>query len=509
MAQTDGSRAPLLSLSNIGKRYPGVVALDGVTLDIFRNETVGLVGENGAGKSTLLDILSGVRRPDSGSILRNGAPLVLDSAEDARRAGIFRVYQEQSLISVYTVMQNLFLGAEHYFTRYGLLDYKAMREAADAILSDLEISIDPQMKVSQLNFGTRQLIEIARMVALATYAKAEYPLVLLDEPTSSLSRHDLERFWSIVDKLKSKYNAALVFISHALEEVIQASDRLIVLKDGRVVQSCPPDTDKDTLHRLMVGRERAADFYATALQGTEQGPVVLRLDRLTGRNFADIDLVVHEKEIVGIGGLVQSGKTELGLAIFGAQSSTGGIEICGNPAAGASIAERIQLGAAYVPVERHRDGILLGRSIRDNISLPDLGGNVFGLVDDRRNDETARTAAAELGIKAPNVGVLAGQLSGGNQQKVVLAKWLKRGPRLLVLDNPTRGVDAGAKEEIYRLIRAVAARGCGILLITDDLVELIELSNRIYFMRSGRFSEMVEAPADGKPPEGDVIHLMV
>ena len=318
MAQPDGGRTPLLSLSNVGKRYPGVVALDGVTLDIFKNETVGLVGENGAGKSTLLDILSGVRRPDVGAIMRDGTALVFDNPDDARRAGIFRVYQEQSLIGVYTVMQNLFLGAEHHFTRFGLVDFRRMRAAAAAILDDLGIDIDPQVKVSQLNFGTRQLIEIARMVALATYAQASHPLVLLDEPTSSLSRNDLDRFWSIVDKLKSQYKASIVFISHALEEVIRASDRLIVLKDGRVVQSCPPDTDKDTLHKLMVGRDRAADFYATALQGEERGPAVLRISRLSGRRFTDTDLTVREQEIVGIGGLVQSGKTELGLAIFGA-----------------------------------------------------------------------------------------------------------------------------------------------------------------------------------------------
>jgi ribose transport system ATP-binding protein len=196
--------------------------------------------------------------------------------------------------------------------------------------------------------------------------------------------------------------------------------------------------------------------------------------------------------------------------LFGAEPSSGGIEICGTAAVGASISNRIQLGAAYVPVERHRDGILLGRSIRDNISLPDLGTSCpFGLVDDRRNDASASHAIVEMGIKASGIGVLAGQLSGGNQQKVVLAKWLTRGPRLLVLDNPTRGVDAGAKEEIYRLMRAVTAKGCGILLITDDLVELIELSNRIFFMRSGKLSGMVVAPAHDKPIEHDVIHLMV
>jgi ribose transport system ATP-binding protein len=295
-----------------------------------------------------------------------------------------------------------------------------------------------------------------------------------------------------------------------MEEVLELSDRLVILKDGRLVGTRAPDIDTATLHRLMVGRERAADFYATALQRTDFGDPVLRLEGLSGEAFAKVDLTVYAREIVGIGGLVQSGKTELGLSIFGAHASQGTVAICGRPAQALPIADRIKLGAGYVPLNRHFDGILLGRSIRDNIGLPDLAsGSVFGLVDDARTDAAAESALSDMAIKAPNIAALARHLSGGNQQKVVLAKWLKRNPRLLVLDNPTRGVDAGAKEEIYRLIRATAASGCGVLLITDDLVELIELSNRIYFMRGGALSEPVEAPADAKPAEHDVIHLMV
>ena len=503
-------RRPLLTLAGVGKRYPGVIALDGIDLTLHAGETIGLVGENGAGKSTLLDIVSGNRRPDSGALTLAGRPLAMASPDDARRAGIFRVYQEQSLIGAYPVMQNLFLGAEQHFTRWGLLDYRAMRKAARQVLGDLGIDIDPDVRTASLNFGTRQLVELARMVALATLGGVTDPIVLLDEPTSSLSRSDLARFFAIVERLKTGFRASLVFISHRMEEVLALSDRLIVLKDGRLVGTSPPDVDTGTLHRLMVGRERASDFYATGLQRRELGEPVLQLDRLSGSAFSDVTLSVREGEILGIGGLVQSGKAELGLAIFGAEPSRGGIALCGRAAERLGIAERIACGAGYVPLNRHHDGILLGRSIRDNIGLPGLAeGRAFGLVDRAARDAAADRALAEMGIKAPGTASLARHLSGGNQQKVVLAKWLRRGPKLLVLDNPTRGVDAGAKEEIYRLIRAAASGGCGILLISDDLVELIELSNRIAFMRGGTLSAAVAAPPEAKPAEHDVIPLMV
>ena len=385
-----------------------------------------------------------------------------------------------------------------------------MRAAARKVLGELAIDIDPDVRTSGLNFGTRQLVELARMVALATLGGVKDPIVLLDEPTSSLSRSDLARFVAIVDRLKSSFKASLIFISHRMEEVLELSDRLIILKDGRLVGTSTPNVDTGTLHRLMVGRERAADFYATGLQRKDLGEPVLQIESLTGAVFNDVTLTVHEGEIVGIGGLVQSGKTELGRAIFGAHVSRGKIRICGKPAETLGIAERIDRGAGYVPLNRHHDGILLGRSIRDNIGLPDLAeGPAFGLVDDAAIDTWATRALAEIGIKAPGIGSLARHLSGGNQQKVVLAKWLRRKPKLLVLDNPTRGVDAGAKEEIYRLVRAAASRGCGILLITDDLVELIELSNRIALMRSGSLSAAMEAPPEAKPAEHDVIPLMV
>lgn len=508
--QATVDQRPLLTLAGIGKRYPGVIALEGIDFSLHVGETIGLVGENGAGKSTLLDVISGIKRPDSGSLTLGGRPLSMTSPDDARRAGIFRVYQEQSLIGVYPVMQNLYLGAERHFSRRGMLDYRAMRAAARQVLDGLGIDLDPDVRTSSLNFGTRQLVELARMVALATLGGVKNPIVLLDEPTSSLSRSDLARFFAIVDRLKSAFDAAMIFISHRMEEVLELSDRLLVLKDGRLVGTSTPDIDTGTLHRMMVGRERASDFYATALQRSDVGEPVLELRGLSGTAFSDVDLTVCEGEIVGIGGLVQSGKTEVGLAIFGAQPSQGTITINGRPAEKLPIAERIALRAGYVPLNRHYDGILLGRSIRDNIGLPDLAkGSAFGLVDRAQTDASARRALADMSIKAPDASSFARHLSGGNQQKVVLAKWLQREPKLLVLDNPTRGVDAGAKEEIYRLIRAAASGGCGILLITDDLVELIELSNRIAFMRGGLLSGAVEAPPHAKPAEHDVIPLMV
>ncbi len=506
----EGDSPPMhLRLRGITKRYGAVTALADVGFDIPLGSTLGFVGENGAGKSTLMNILSGTQRPDEGEIALHGRRVSLGDASEAVRLGIFRVHQEQSLISVYPIFQNLLLGLEGEFTRFGVLDRRRMRAVAQGVLSGLGIALDPGMRTGELNFGTRQLVEIARVVAQSEVLGIRHPLVLLDEPTASLSGPELDLFYRIVDRLKTRYRASILFVSHRLEEVLRLCDRVLVLKDGQVVDANVADPTQEKLHRLMVGRDRLGDFYAVGRQRMALGAPVLKVDALSSAAFADVSLEVREGEIVGVGGLVQSGKTELGLALFGVESASGRVEICGVDVSRAGAAARIALGAGYVPLNRHRDGVMLGRSILQNIALPSLGRlSRAGFVRSGRARRMAREEIERLQMRPPDPDYRVGALSGGNQQKVVLAKWLTRDPRLLVVDNPTRGVDAGAKEEIYRLLRDQADRGCAILLISDDLVELIELSNRVFFLSEGRLSPPVPAPPGAKPREHDLVALM-
>lgn len=500
---------PHLQLRQVTKRYPGVTALNAVSFSIPYGTTLGLVGENGAGKSTLLDILCGLQKPDDGELFLHGKRVDFQNAAAATGVGIFRVHQEQALIGVYPIFQNLFLGQEDNFTRLGIINLGAMRKKADSVFKSLGLDLDVTGQTGELNFGIRQLVEIARVVAQSELLKIEKPLVLLDEPTASLSGTELELFYRIVETLKSRFNATVIFISHRLDEVLKLCGQVLVLKDGQVVDPDVSEPTEHKLHRLMVGRERLTDFYATDRQRSSFGKPVLELKQFSGGAFSGVDLTVAEGEIVGVGGLVQSGKTELGRAILGLESSQGDITILGNDASKLGASQRIELGVGYVPLHRHLDGVMLGRSIRDNIILPSLDHFTrVGVV----SFYTAAGAVAEqskrLRIKAPSDATMVGTLSGGNQQKVVLAKWLLRNPRLMVVDNPTRGVDAGAKEEIYRLLREITAEGCAVLLISDDLVELIELSNRLHFLTNGSLSAQIPAPVGAKPSEHDVVSQM-
>ncbi|QKK33233.1 sugar ABC transporter ATP-binding protein (plasmid) [Rhizobium indicum] len=498
-----------LELRSITKRYPGVAALRDVSFRMEYGESLGLVGENGAGKSTLLDILCGLQRPDEGELVLHGRNVVFDQPGEATGAGIFRVHQEQALILVYPVFQNLFFGLEEHFCRFGIVQFKEMQTRAQTILRELGIDLDASEITGELNFGTRQLVEIARVVAQSEILKIDRPLVLLDEPTASLSGSELELFYRTVGVLKTRFHASIVFISHRLDEVLHLCDHVLVLKDGQVVDADVADPTEAKLHSLMVGRERLTDFYATNRQRRDLGAPILELAQLTTKHFRDVTLSVREGEIVGIGGLVQSGKTELGRAILGVEPSRGTIRILGRDVTNLAPSARIELGIGYVPLHRHLDGVMLGRSIRDNIILPSLDKfERWRILSFSQASRFASERMQELRIKAPGDATLVGALSGGNQQKVVLAKWLSRKPRLLVVDNPTRGVDAGAKEEIYRLLRDVTEAGCAVLLISDDLVELIELSSTLFFLSSGSLSNSVPAPADSKPKEHDVIAMM-
>lgn len=498
-----------IRLDRITKSYPGVRALDGVSFEIGIGETLGFVGENGAGKSTLMDILSGIQPPSGGQYLLHGKPVVFATPTQATSAGVFRVHQEQALISVYPVYQNMFLGLERHFDRGGVMQFAEMRKRARRVLKELDVDIDAAAVTGKLNFGTRQIVEIARVIAQSELLNIKHPLVLLDEPTASISGRELDVFYRIVDLLKSQFSASILFVSHRLEEVLRISDRVLVLKDGRVVADDLADPTESGLHRLMVGRERVEDFYSTDRQLESFGDTVLKVSQLRSDRFQDVSFELRSGEILGVGGLVQSGKTELGRAIFGVEHSTGSVEICGTEASGLPTDARIGLGSGYIPLNRHLDGVMLSQSIEFNMLLPSLASfERLGFLNRNAMRATSYRESERFRVKAPNTEALVGSLSGGNQQKIVLAKWLAKNPKVLVVDNPTRGVDAGAKEEIYGFLRDFAEAGGAILLISDDLVELIEMSNGILFLAEGRLSNAVPAPIDNKPSEHDIIHMM-
>lgn len=508
---------PLFRGQGLTKRYDANLVLDDVGFEIGGNKVVSFVGENGAGKSTLLNILSGIVPPDAGDMRLHGQPYRPSGYGVASRLGVTRVFQEQALILNVPVYENLVLGHETRFDRLGQwVDKGAMIAAAERIIEAAGIDVDVRRRTGSYDFSRRQAIEIAR-ACLATLhiVGVATPLILLDEPTSALDQRDEEAFFRLVERMRAI--GSLIFVSHRMSEVLSLSDEIHVLKDGRLVASLDAaDADEATLHELMVGRERVADYYHEGRQQTitASDPVVLSLRGLGLKpQYDEVDVDVHAGEVVGIGGLLDSGKSALGRGAAGVeQPSAGAVALDGGAAGRPNIADFVRRRLGYVPAERLAEGLIAPFPVAWNMSTAsggDLLSSPLGFWRRRREIETARRYIASLGIRSGSPLQICTRLSGGNQQKVVLARWLCRDPRVLVLDNPTRGVDAGAKEEVYRIIRDLTDSGVGILLITDELLELIGLSNRILIMQRGRIVAEVAAPADGKPSERELVAWML
>ena len=507
-------QAPLLETREISKSFENTHALRSVSLHVAAGEIIGLIGENGAGKSTLLHIISANLKPDAGSVFVRGSRATFRNPREANLAGVFHIYQELALVPHLPVYENLFLSHEDRFSRFGVVNRSNMRERARDILAEFgHERIDPSPAVDTFDFSTRQVIEIVKAFALSELLEIESPIVLLDEPTGRLNREEAEFFTDFVRQVRER--AAIVFVSHRLAEVLELSDRVYVLRDGAVTAEATPGeaSDRD-LHRLMVGRERAELFYQEHLQREPRPESVLETRNLTRPgSFHGVDLTVNAGEIVGVAGLVGSGKSDLGSAIFGAlPHTTGEIVVADEPVGQHTIAAAAKAGIGYVPPDRHSEGIILGLPVSWNISLAELasgdGQNV--LLDIGGEEEQAHRYVEQLGIKTASTHALARTLSGGNQQKVLLARWLRRNVlKVLILDNPTHGVDAGAKEDIYKALRAIAEEGVAILLISDDLLELIGLSNRILIMKDGAVVTEVAAPVDAKPDEVDLVAHML
>ncbi|WP_151179169.1 sugar ABC transporter ATP-binding protein [Hypericibacter terrae] len=510
------TESAILRVENVSKSFAGVTTLDSVSLSAARNQIVGIVGENGAGKTTLFNIISGIIPADGGRVALDGREIHPANYREASLLGISRVFQEQALIPNIAVYENLLLAHEDRFVRWGqLIDTRRMIEVAERIVSTIGLDIDVRRPTSDYDFSVRQTIEIARACLVPQMVLGiEHPVILLDEPTSALARNEEEAFFKLIAGLKQ--HGTVLFVSHRLNEVLRISDVIYVMKDGRIVAEVDPaGADERKLHGLMVGRARDEDYYhERGRQSVEAAAPALRVEHLSRRgDYLDISLTLRQGEVLGIGGLLDSGKSALGKGIAGVLASDQGTVAIGDRTPARPELRRLMAqGFGYVPAERHAEGMITAFPVSWNISLAsgsDLFSSEVGYWRGRLENSVSRSFIERLRIKANGPGSICSRLSGGNQQKVVLAKWLCRDPRVLVLDNPTRGVDAGAKEEIYALIRKLTAEGVAVLLITDELLELIGLSNRIAIMSQGRITATVPAPVGAKPTEDALVALML
>lgn len=478
---------PLLEMREIVKEFPGVRALDGVSLTLDAGEFHALVGENGAGKSTLMKVLSGVYPAGDfqGEIYVNDAPRAFSGIRDSERAGVAIIYQELSLVKELTVGENIFLGREP--SRFGIVNWAELYHKAANLLQDLHLDIDPRATAGSLGIGQQQLVEIAK--ALSQDAK----ILVLDEPTSALTDSEVETLFDILGKLKTR-GVGMIYISHKLDEVFRMSDRITVLRDGRTVAMfAAADATRDGIIAAMVGRE-VGDIFPEAIH--ERGEVAMRVSGVTAwaddgvkKRVVDVSFEVRRGEVLGIAGLMGSGRSELMMTIFGAWPGrvVGSVEIDGKAVTITSPSDAIRHGVAFVTEDRKRYGLILEQTIVDNMTLAGLR-SISGRVLTNRSREAvaANGPMRSLNIKAPSPLTITGQLSGGNQQKVVLGKWLLTNPRVLFLDEPTRGIDVGAKQELYVEINKLAAQGLAIVLVSSELPEVLGLSDRVIVLHEGR-----------------------
>ena len=467
-------------MAGISKAFPGVKALQAVHFEVARGEIHALVGENGAGKSTLMKILTGAYRPDEGQITWHGRSVTIAGPADSQELGISMIHQELSLIPYLTVGQNIFLGREPQGALPGFIDWKTLYGQTQELLNRLDLDVNPRTEIQELSIAQQQMVEVAKALSLNA------DLIAMDEPTSSLTDVETEILFSMMRGLKTE-GVAIIFISHRLEEVFEISDKVTVLRDGRHIDTRPTaELTRDKIVELMVGRELGTLYPYSKI---ERRDLVLEVtDLRDGRELKDVSFQLHSGEILGVAGLVGAGRTALAETIFGIRSAVNGrINLAGQPVHIGSPKQAIQYGLGFVPEDRKQQGLFLNMAVRENIIVSGMGlvANA-GFVNSAKANGLAQEFVDKLNIRTPSLRQQVRNLSGGNQQKVIIARWLTLQPRILILDEPTRGVDVGAKAEIYTLMRRLAADGVGVLMISSELPEVLGVSDRILVMHEGR-----------------------
>ena len=474
--------SPLLQVASVSKRFPGVLALENVSLTLARGEVLAVVGENGAGKTTLMKILAGVQMPDAGELLLDGAKVEIDSVRAAQRLGIALIHQELNLADNLTVAANIFLGREP--RRGWFIQQRETETGSTAVLQQVGLDVSPRALVSTLSLGRQQLVEIAK--ALSAQAR----VLIMDEPTSSLSQHESDALFRVIKELRAR-GVSIIYISHRLGEVKELADRVVVLRDGRNAgELAREEITHDNLVRLMVGRDfqKAEGRRQKAETGT--AALAVRALRTAAHPPHELSFTLQPGEIVGVAGLVGAGRTEMLLALFGVEPAVGG-EIMLNGVAQkiSSPRDAIAAGLALVPEDRKQQGVILEMAVRENLSLAALRRDARAGFRDKTSERAiADEMVKKLDVKTPSQRQFVQFLSGGNQQKVVIGKWLALKPRVLLLDEPTRGIDVGAKQEIYKLIEQLAADGVAILFVSSEMEEILRLSDRALVMHEGRIT---------------------
>ncbi len=469
---------PVLEMQGIAKRFDMTQALDDVSLTLFPGEIHALLGENGAGKSTLIKIMTGIHKPDQGTILLDGQPITIQNSIDAQTYGIAAIHQEPMIFPDLNVAENIFIS---HANRGAVVHWRQMYRAAAAILKTLDMQLDVRSPARGLTLAAQQAVEIAKAISL------NVRVLIMDEPTASLSAHEVEQLFRLTNRLRAQ-GVAILFISHRMEEVFTIADRVTVLRDGKQISTkARSEVTAESAIRDMVGRT-VDEFFAKG--DGQRGARLLTVQGLTkARAFSDLSFEVHAGEVLGFAGLVGARRTDVGLALFGIEpADKGEILWQGKTVTVRNPQDAMRLGIAYVTEDRRQLGLTLPMSIASNISLPMLHEYLgrWGLINNRAEALTAESYRTQLSIRTPSIYLEAGKLSGGNQQKVMLSKWLNTRPRLLILDEPTRGIDVGAKAEVHHIINELAAQGLAIILISSDLPEVLAMSDRILVMREGR-----------------------
>lgn len=472
----------LLEMKNITKKFPGVIALDDVNIDLKNGEVLALVGENGAGKSTLMKVLSGAYKPDSGEIILNGEKI--DHNFTPGRAismGIATIYQEMNYLSDLSVAENIFLGVLPR-NKYGFIDYKKLRRDAKKFMDEVGLKCNPNLEARHLSVAKKQLLEIAKAIS------KDVKIIIMDEPTAPLNNEETEILFNLIKKLVSE-GKSIIYISHRIDEIFKVAQRVAVLRDGKKVSVLDIDkTDKNEIVKLMVGRE-IKDMYP--ISKSKIGHAILEVENISNNFVKDVSFSVRSGEILGLFGLMGSGRTKIVETIFGKEKLISGtVKINGIPVKINSPRKAIKAGLGYVSSDRKHEGLVIIHSVNHNISLASLDAyKLLGLfLNTKKEQKDTNNWIKKINIKAPSANTIVESLSGGNQQKVVIAKWMNTNPSVLIMNEPTRGIDVGAKVEVYKLMESFCENGLGIIMISSELLEIVAIADRIITIHNGRVS---------------------